>query len=185
MLEKETIRTLYRNRLKGKLTPLSGETGTDWLKIRDAITKAVEESIRYKWWKNRKWLQTWHDEIQQAIEEKKARYRNYLQNKRVYIEYKKQAIERKTTKRQRREDWDKFVKALKRDITGTQRQSFKISEQLQLQERYNDHKTNSQPTYSFLFSYPFPTLCSLNPHSITINLHYFLSLSNSFLLVVG
>jgi hypothetical protein len=31
-------------------------------------------------WKNRKWLQTWNDEIQLAIEEKKANYRKYLQN---------------------------------------------------------------------------------------------------------
>ena len=39
---------LYRNRLKGKLTLLTGEIDTDWLKIREAITKAAEESIRYK-----------------------------------------------------------------------------------------------------------------------------------------
>ena len=36
---------------------------------------------------------------------------------------------------QRREDWDKFVKTLERDITGTQRRGFKIFKQLQLQER--------------------------------------------------
>ena len=34
-----------------------------------------------------------------------------------------------------REDWDKFVKTLERDITGTQRRGFKIFKQLQLQER--------------------------------------------------
>jgi len=45
MLQKESIRTLYRNRLKDKLTSLSGETGADWLKIKEAITKAAEESI--------------------------------------------------------------------------------------------------------------------------------------------
>ena len=39
------------------------------------------------------------------------------------------------TRRQRREDWDKFVKTLERDITGTQRRGFKIFKQLQLQER--------------------------------------------------
>jgi hypothetical protein len=39
------------------------------------------------------------------------------------------------TRNQRREDWDKFVKALERDITGTQRRGFKIFKQLQLQER--------------------------------------------------
>ena len=39
------------------------------------------------------------------------------------------------TRRQRREDWDQFVKTLQRDITGTQRQGFKIFKQLQLQER--------------------------------------------------
>jgi len=82
MLEQVSLITLYRNRLKVKLTSLSGETGADWLKITEAITKAAEESIGYKWWKNRKWLRTWNDEIQQAIEENKARYRNYLQNKR-------------------------------------------------------------------------------------------------------
>ena len=89
-------------------------------------------------WKNRKWLRTWNEEIQQAIEEKKASYRKYLQNKTVehYIEYKRhRAIVRKMTRGQRREDWDKFVKTLERDITGTQRRGFKIFKQLQLQER--------------------------------------------------
>jgi hypothetical protein len=32
-LEKESIKYLYRNRLKGKLTPLTEEIDTDWLKI--------------------------------------------------------------------------------------------------------------------------------------------------------
>jgi len=91
LLEQESIRTLYRNRLKGKLTPLIGEIDTDWLKIKEAITKAAEESIGYKTWKNWKWLRTWNEEIQRAIEEKKASYRKYLQNKTVdyYIEYKR------------------------------------------------------------------------------------------------
>jgi len=108
------------------------------MKIKEAITKAAEESIGYKKWKNRKWLRTWNDEIQLAIEEKKASYRKYLQNKTVeqYIEYKKhRAIVRKMTRRQRRDDWDKFVKTLEMDITGTQRRGFKIFKQLQLQER--------------------------------------------------
>ena len=39
------------------------------------------------------------------------------------------------TRKQIREDWDKFVKILERDITGTQRRGFKIFKQLQLQER--------------------------------------------------
>ena len=67
-----------------------------------------------------------------------------------YIEYKKhRAIVRKMTRRQRRDDWVKFVKTLgrditgtqrditgtRRDITGTQRRGFKIFKQLQLQER--------------------------------------------------
>jgi len=53
-----------------------------------------------------------------------------------YTEYKKhRAIVRKMTRKQRREDWDKFVKTLERDITGTQRRGFKIFKQLQLQER--------------------------------------------------
>jgi len=45
------------------------------------------------------------------------------------------AIVRKMARRQRRDDWDKFVKALERDITGTPRRGFKIFKQLQLQER--------------------------------------------------
>jgi len=72
LLEQESIRTPRRNRLKGKLTPLTGEIDTDWLKIKEAITKAAEESIGYKKWKNRKWLRMWNDEIQLAIEEKKV-----------------------------------------------------------------------------------------------------------------
>jgi len=129
------------------------------LKIKEALTKAAEESIGYKKWKNRKWLRTWNDKIQLVIEEKKTSYRKYLQNKTVehYIEYKKhQAIVRKMTRRQTRDDWDKFAKTLERDITGTQkditgtprditgtqrditgtqRRGFNIFKQLQLQER--------------------------------------------------
>jgi hypothetical protein len=37
--------------------------------------------------------------------------------------------------KQRRDDWEKFVKSLEREITGTQRLGFKIFKQLQLQER--------------------------------------------------
>jgi len=50
--------------------------------------------------------------------------------------YKKhQAIVRKITRKQKRDDWDKFVKTLERDITGTQRRGFKIFKQIQLQLR--------------------------------------------------
>ena len=53
-----------------------------------------------------------------------------------YIEYKRhRAIVRKKTRRKRRDDGDKFVKTLERDIRGTQRRGFKIFKQLQLQER--------------------------------------------------
>jgi hypothetical protein len=38
-------------------------------------------------------------------------------------------------RRQRRENWDKFVKTLESNITGTQRRDFKIFKQLPLQER--------------------------------------------------
>jgi len=54
---------------------------------------------------------------------KKASYRKYLQHKTVkhYIEYKgHRAVGRNMTRRQKRDDWDIFVKTLKRDITGTQ-----------------------------------------------------------------
>ena len=110
------------------------------MKIKEAITKAAEESIGYKTWKKRKWLRTWNEEIQRAIEEKKASYKKYLQNKTVdyYIEYKRhRTIVRKMTRKQRRDDWDKFVKTLERDITGTQRRGFKMFQQLHLQERDN------------------------------------------------
>jgi len=53
------------------------------LKIKEVITKAAEESLGYKKWKNQKWLRTWSDEIQLAIEEKKTSYSKYLQNKTV------------------------------------------------------------------------------------------------------
>jgi hypothetical protein len=56
LLEQESIRTLYRNRLKRKLTPLTGEIETDWLKIKEAITEAAEESVGYKKRKYWKWL---------------------------------------------------------------------------------------------------------------------------------
>jgi len=58
------------------------------LEIKEAITKAAEESLGYKKWKNRKWLRKWNDEIHLAMEEKKAGHRKYLQNKTVehYIE---------------------------------------------------------------------------------------------------
>jgi hypothetical protein len=83
---------LYRNRLKEKHTPITGDIDTDGLKAKRAITEAAEESIRYKKRKNRKWLRTWNDEIKLAIEENKTSFRKYLQNKTVehFIEYKKQ-----------------------------------------------------------------------------------------------
>jgi hypothetical protein len=129
--------------MKGKLTPLTGEIDTDWLKIKEAITKAAEESIGYKTWKNRKWIRTWNEEIQQAIEERKASYRKYLLNKTVdyCIEYKRhRAIIRKMTRKQRSDDWDKFVKILEGDIAGAQidltgTQSDVTGTQLQLHER--------------------------------------------------
>jgi len=45
MLEQKSIRTLYRNRLKDKLTSLSGEIGAHWLKIKikEVNTNAAEE----------------------------------------------------------------------------------------------------------------------------------------------
>jgi hypothetical protein len=46
------------------------------------------------------------------------------------------------TRKQRRDDWEKLVKSLQRDITGTQRLGFKIIKQLQLQER---HKLKINP----------------------------------------
>jgi len=61
LLEQESIRNLYSNRLIGKLTLLAGEIEADWLKIKEAITKAAEESNGCKKWKNRKWLRTWND----------------------------------------------------------------------------------------------------------------------------
>jgi len=73
---------------------------TDWLKIKEAITKGTEEIIGYKKWENRKWIRRLNEGIQRAIEEKKASYRKYLQNKTVdyYIEYKRhRAIVRKMT----------------------------------------------------------------------------------------
>ena len=47
LLEQESIRTLYRNRLTGKLKLLTGEIDTDWLKIKEVITKTAEEGIGY------------------------------------------------------------------------------------------------------------------------------------------
>ena len=120
-----------------KLTPLTENIDTGWLKIKET-TKAAVESIGYKTRMNWKWFRTWNVEIQGAIEEKNTSYRKYLQNKTVdyYLEYKRhRAIVRKVTQMQRRDDWDKFVKTLERDITGTQRRGFKIFKQLQLQER--------------------------------------------------
>ena len=70
LLEQESIRTLYRNRLKGKLAPLTGEIDIDQ-KIKEAITKAAEESVGYKKWKNQKWLRTWNDEIQLSKKKRK------------------------------------------------------------------------------------------------------------------
>ena len=57
------------------------------MKIKEAITKAAEESTGYKKWKNQKWLRTWNDKIQLAIDVNKASYRNYLQNKKKTLEH--------------------------------------------------------------------------------------------------
>ena len=117
---------------------------TCYIPNKEAITKAAEESIGYKKWKNRKWLRTWNEEIQQAIEENKASYRKYFQNKTVehYIEHKRhRAIVRKMTRGPRREDWDKFVKTLERDITGTQRRGFKYLNSYNCKKEINSKST--------------------------------------------
>jgi hypothetical protein len=54
LLEQASIRTLYRNRLKEKLTPITGDVDTDWLKIIQVIIEAAEGSTGYKKLKNRK-----------------------------------------------------------------------------------------------------------------------------------
>jgi hypothetical protein len=46
LLEQESIRALYRNRLKGKLTPLTGEIDTERLKIKEANTKSSRRKYR-------------------------------------------------------------------------------------------------------------------------------------------
>jgi len=50
LFEQESLRNLYSNRLKGKITPLTVESVTDWLKIKEVITKAAEGNIGYKKW---------------------------------------------------------------------------------------------------------------------------------------
>jgi hypothetical protein len=108
--------------LKERITPITGNVDTDWLKTKQSIIDTAEESIGYKKQKNRKWLRTWNDEIKLAVEEKKTSFRKYLHDKTAehFIEYKKQrAMVRKVTRKQQREDWEKFVKSLERDITGT------------------------------------------------------------------
>jgi hypothetical protein len=62
-LRKGSVRTLYKNTLNRKLTPVTGNVETDWLKIKQAITKTAEESTEYKKLKNQKWLGMWNDEI--------------------------------------------------------------------------------------------------------------------------
>jgi hypothetical protein len=55
-----------------------------------------------------------------------------------YIEYKRhRAIVRKMIQRQRRDDWNKFVKTLERDIAGTQRRSFKCLNSYNCQKEIN------------------------------------------------
>jgi hypothetical protein len=60
----------------------------------------------------------------------------FLQTKDLqqYIKYKKlRADVRRLTIKIRRDDWDKSVKFLERDITGMQRRGFKIFKKLQLE----------------------------------------------------
>jgi hypothetical protein len=70
------------------------------------------------------------------IDEKKKAYKLFLQIKdpHQYIKYKKRRAEvTRLTRKIRRDDWDKFVKSLEHDITGTQRRGFKIFKKLQLE----------------------------------------------------
>jgi hypothetical protein len=46
LLEQESIRTLYRNRLKGKLTPLTEEIEIDWLKIKKGYYRSSRRGCR-------------------------------------------------------------------------------------------------------------------------------------------
>jgi hypothetical protein len=108
----------------------------NWANIKEAILEATKESIGYKPTKNKTWIRTWNEELKQIINKKKHEYKIYLQTKdtQQHITYKKLRAEvRKITRRIRRNDWDKFVKSLGRDITGPQRRGFKILKKLQLE----------------------------------------------------
>jgi hypothetical protein len=68
----KTDKTIYKKPPAFKVHLLEQEIDADWLKIKEAITKAAEESIGYKKQKNWKWLQMWNDKIQWAIKKKIA-----------------------------------------------------------------------------------------------------------------
>jgi hypothetical protein len=48
LLEQESIRNLYKNRVKNKIKPVTNNTETYWENIKETVLKAAEESIGYK-----------------------------------------------------------------------------------------------------------------------------------------
>jgi uncharacterized protein YqgV (UPF0045/DUF77 family) len=73
-LEQESIRKLYKNRLKEEIKPRVGDVEIDWVNLWEAVKQAARESLGTQKIRHRKCLKIWNEEIQNAVNEKKAAY---------------------------------------------------------------------------------------------------------------
>ena len=137
LLEEESVRKLYQQRLESKLKGRSGEINNDWEKLKTAVKKTAFEVLGTQRRRKINRLKIWNEELKEEMTKKKASYRKWINTKRIedHIEYKKcRAIVRKLTRKHKRESWDQFVSRLERDITGAKRYGFKIFKQLKQEE---------------------------------------------------
>jgi hypothetical protein len=78
LLQQESIRKLYTNGLKEQIKPRAGDVEIDWVNLREAVKQAACESLDTQKIRHRKRPKIWNEEIQNAVDEKKATYLKLL-----------------------------------------------------------------------------------------------------------
>lgn len=91
LLEEESVRKLYQQRLESKLKGRSGEINNDWEKLKTAVKKTAFEVLGTQRRRKINRLKIWNEELKEEITKKKASYRKWINTKRIedHIEYKK------------------------------------------------------------------------------------------------
>ncbi|KAJ4436804.1 hypothetical protein ANN_16936 [Periplaneta americana] len=143
LLQEESIRQLYQNRLNLYLTKssINNNINQEWTEIKEIIIRAATEALgtRKKNYK-RRGLKIWNEDMANLTKMKKDAYRKYLNQKTNdnLIDYKhKCAIVRREVRKIKRNSWDKYINDIEYDIHGRQDKAYKILTHLCKKERDN------------------------------------------------